>query len=181
MGEKTLRPLRAKQAKFKTIYMETGDVHQAFQGAGYISEVDGKPAKYLVQRAYQVLHKPSMQLAISKERADRDKTRYINELVTIDEQRARYRKISDIAMANKPKPDLANALRAEDSITKTIGGFKDSLSVTLEEQEQFNDVEKVELKRLADLLVTQSLGDTKLLESGDVIDAEVIKNPPTLR
>lgn len=172
-GKSKPRRLSRRQEVFVDEYLKHGNGLRAYQTAGYDLGLDRKGGKPGVnRRVWGVLHGKAVQHAIEVRRAQelarqRDSADY-----KIDRMRDELWRLKEKA---EGKGDLAVATRNVELLTKTIGGFNNT--VTLAVEHRYSEQERQRAEQIGDLLL-MSPDAQKLIESmGDDNDGEADNTP----
>lgn len=164
------RKLNDKQEKFVQAYVDGGgNTIQAYRDAGYCCIKDGIESKWIKGRAYSVLRSINVQAAIQKIKGRRDLEDEAEKKFSLDWLRAQHMELLAKALEGN---DLNNAFKNVEAIGRTSGLYTDTTRIDLGEQLQLTEHQALEAKRLAEILVSQSILH---LPEPDAVDAEVIE------
>lgn len=146
----SLKKLTPKQKAFVENYRETGSALTAYKAAGYRWERDGKPMKYLQQRAYQVLRAGSVSMALTGLVERQVRETEARKQWAIEHIVEKHMFLMDLALS---KGDLTVATRNLELIGKTRGAYIEGVAINITHEREFSDREQRDARRLGALLL----------------------------
>lgn len=149
-----------KQQRFAAIYADPGikgnNAVTAYVEAGYASlNKAGNPDKTLRQRAYGVLHTPSMQRKVAQIRSEREAKAEARDSLSVDQIRHEHWVLYDRAVV---AGNLSEQRQNVEALGRTIAAYVDRSEIDVGRQRELSEAERAEALVLAGLLLERRGG-----------------------
>lgn len=164
-GPEEDRPLTKRQTAFVAQYLINGNYTEAYQKAGYKAGtyppdtsrgLAGKLTNAAKAQAAALALRPNIQKAIATAHQEKTELADIRQQITVDYCRGEFLRLYH---KNESAGNMSEARQCLENLAKTIGAFKDSalanIDITL--QSQYSAEQHAEAKRLANILIAESL------------------------
>ena len=139
-----------KQLRFAKAYHETTNAITAYTTAGYVTDRDEHPQRWLQLRAYQVLRSEGVQSALRAFREDAERRAADAKAFTRDWIIGEHQRLMVVA---EKDGNLAVATDNLIALGKTLGLYSEGITIDLGQLRAYSESEAIEAKRLASIML----------------------------